>query len=85
MNAYSELEEPVRELSLMASIMYELGFDAFDSPVRNERKGAYVVISIHEHDHERILFVVSKVAKMAMDLEEKYRAEWKAARQSAAA
>jgi hypothetical protein len=74
---YSDLEEPLRDLSHMAAIARDLVFSALDNPsVKHD--GATVVATLLHDEHERLLFAVSKASRMADALDKKYHAQWEA-------
>jgi hypothetical protein len=80
--AYSALEDPVCALSNMASIMSFLAADSLDC--LNKTEGENRVITMQIHEHERLMFAIYKVEKMADELHELYSVEWKKARSEAA-
>jgi hypothetical protein len=67
---FMDLEEPLREVRYMASIVHSL---VMDHAVRRQNGGTFV---LSDHEMSRLLFVASKVSNMAVDLDEAYHKAW---------
>jgi len=76
--AYLALEDPVHGLANMADIMSHLAADVLDSVSKTEGENRVITMLIREH--ERLMFAIYEVEKMAEGFREKYHAKWKEAR-----
>jgi hypothetical protein len=69
--AWSDLEEPLRDLTYMSGIAHDLAYELLE--IEKLRKDdEYVMLRLLPRQHEQLFFAIDKVHNMASDLERLY-------------
>jgi hypothetical protein len=70
---YLDLEEPIRDLSYMASIAQTLAWELLDGDRERVMDGGEVIIRAHPKDLERAIFAIQQTDGMAQRLDEAFQ------------